>query len=547
MPEGGYAGSAKKFVSLWVIALGGAGLAIAVLGRYGAHLVAFGFLYAALATSWSWLRACGLFSFGQAAFFGVGALTQAWLVSVAGFSPWTALAVSALLGAAAALPLIPALRLRPASFGLATLAYSVFLKGLAGNLPAWGMEGFLLPPSPGFDGAEPPIVATAIGLALGLGAFYQLFLHSPAGRAASAIRQAPETTLSLGIDLVGARWLPLTLSGAATAAAGALYAHLVGSVETVVVFSPIFSVVPLVLGMLGGALHPLGGLLGMLAIFPADELLLRPMMPHAHTLAYGIALVGLLLVKPDGFLGAPTPWGHGIASARRRATRIPFALDVRGLSVRRGGAEALRDVSFSLQPGRILRVLGPNGAGKSTLLLAISGRLEAAGGSILFGEAPAPRGAAARARCGLAWTLQAPRPFPEWSVRENVAISAERTGNLGAVSDLLDELELTELADRPAGQLSVGEGKRLQLARVLALRPAVLLLDEPMAGLTPEAATRVSGLIGRTRDEGVAIVWVEHGPAHDELADQLLVLEGGRVSFLGAPSDLPCRTGSSAS
>jgi ABC-type branched-subunit amino acid transport system ATPase component len=327
----------------------------------------------------------------------------------------------------------------------------------------------------------------------------------------------------------------LILSAAATGLAGALYAHLVGSVETSVVFSPTFSVLPIVLGMLGGALHPLGGILGTLALYPLDELVLRPALPHAHTLAYGLALLGLLLVKPEGLLKSRV-LRIPASGASRPAPHEPFALAVTRLTVRRNGNAVLSDVSFAVETGQILRVLGPNGAGKTSLLLTIAGRLPVVEGAILFGGAPPPRGAAARARCGLARTLQAPRPFGEWTVRENVAIAAERAGNLGAVDEILEELELTALEDRPAGQLSVGEGKRLELARVLAFKPAVLLLDEPLAGLTPETAKRVSDLIERARRRGAAVIWVEHGLAAGELASQLLMLEGGQVRFLGSLS-----------
>ncbi len=524
-----------RFLVLWAVVLGAGGIAVATLGRYGLSVVAFGLLYATLATSWSFLRATGLFSFGQAAFFGTGALTQAWLVTIGRVSPWLALGASAVAGALVALPLIGALRMGPARFGLATLAYAIFLKGLAGNVPALGMEGFLLPAIPGFDGPTPRIVATLAALALALSLGYEVFLGRPGGRAAAAIRQSPETTLSLGIGLIGGRWRPLILSAAATAVAGALYAHQVGSVETTVVFSPSFSVLPLVLGMLGGALHPLGGVLGTLALYPLDELLLRPAFPGAHTLAYGLALCGLLLIKPEGLLRARTP-GIPASPAVRRTCHEPFALDARALTVRRSGAVVLRNVTFAVEPGQILRVLGPNGAGKTSLLLAIAGRVSAAEGAIFFGGALSPRGAAARARRGVAWSFEAPRPFSEWTVRENVALAAERTGARDEVERLLVELELAELGDRPAGRLSVGEGKRLELARVLALEPAVLLLDEPLAGLSPEAGERVSGLIERARRQGAAVVWVEHGPGAGELASRLLVLEGGKIRFLGSPA-----------
>jgi ABC-type branched-subunit amino acid transport system ATPase component/ABC-type branched-subunit amino acid transport system permease subunit len=503
------------------------------LPRYGVHVVALGLLYAALATSWCFLRATGLFSFGQAAFFGAGALAQAWLVTTERISPWLALPASAVAGALAAVPLVPALRLGPASFALASLAYAVLLKGVAANVPAFGMEGFLLPSTPGFDGAAPPVVVMLALLTLAASLGYGAFLRRPSGRAAAAIRQAPETTLSLGIDAIGERWRPLTASAAAAALAGALYAHLVGSVETAVVFSPTFSVLPLVLGMLGGALHPLGGTLGTLALYPLDELVFRPALLQAHTLAYGLALLGLLLVKPEGLLRARIPRIPS-SSALRRVPHGPFALAVRNLTVRRDTTLALRDVSFAVEPGQVLRVLGPNGAGKTSLLLAIAGRLPVARGAILFGGAPPPRGAAARARRGLARTFQAPRPFPEWTVRENVAIAAERAGTLDQVDRLLKDIDLAELEDRPAGNLSVGEGKRLELARALATRPAVLLLDEPLAGLSPEAADKVSGLIERARLKGAAVVWVEHGSAAGEWASQLLVLEGGQTRFLGS-------------
>lgn len=524
----------RRLVLVWAGVFSAALLAIATLGRYGLNVVAFGFLYALLATSWCWLRASGLLSFGHAAFFGVGALAQAGLVTAGAVSPWPALAASTAAGALASLPLVPALRLRPASFGLATLAYAVFLKGLAASVPAFGMEGFLLPATPGLSGAAPAAVTILGFLTLAASLGYEAYLRRPGGRAAAAIRQSPETTSSLGIDLVGERWRPLTLSAAAAALAGALFAHLTGSVEPSVVFSPSFSVLPLVLGMLGGALHPLGGVVGTLAIYPLDELLLRPALPHGHMLAYGIVLAGLLLIRPRGLLGARVP---GVPASRPPGVprrQEPLTLSVRNLTVRRGGVLALKDVGFTIEPGEILWVLGPNGAGKTSLLLAIAGRVPAAEGEILFGAAPPPRNAAARARRGVGRSFQAPRPFPEWTVRENVAFASERAGSPADVDGLLSDLQLDALGDRPAGQLSVGEGKRLELARVLAAAPSLILLDEPLAGLSPDAAGRVSSLIERASRRGAAVLWVEHGPAAGEHATRLLVLEAGEIRFRGS-------------
>jgi branched-chain amino acid transport system permease protein len=431
---------------------------------------------------------------------------------------------------------VPALGLGPASFGLASLAYASLLKSSAGNVPALGMEGFLLPARAGLTGAAPPVVAALMALTLSASLGYGAFLRGPGGRAAAALRQAPETALSVGIGPIATRFFPLTLAAAAAAVAGALYAHLVGSVETSVVFSPTLSVLPLVLGMLGGALHPLGGILGTLALYPFDEVILRSALPQAHMLAYGLALVGLLLAKPDGLLKARIPKLPSSRAARPAAPR-PFAVTVQDLTVHRRGAAVLQHVRFVVEPGQIMRVLGPNGAGKTSLLSAIAGRLPASGGRVSFGGVRAPRGAAARSRSGVARTFQAPGPFADWTVRENVALAAESASNLVGLDSLLEELDLTALSARPAGRLSVGEGKRLELARALAAKPVVLLLDEPLAGLTPDAAGRVSGVIDGARRRGAAIVWVEHGLRAAELASQLLVLEGGQTRFLGTPGE----------
>ena len=301
-------------------------------------------------------------------------------------------------------------------------------------------------------------MATLAALALAGSLGYQAFPAGRAGVPPAPSGRRPKTSLALGIDLIGERWRPLTLSAAATALAGALYAHLVGSVETTVVFSPTFSVLPLALGMLGGALHPLGGTLGTLALYPLDELILRPALPQAHTLAYGIALVGLLLLRPEGLLRARIP-GVPASTALRRTPHDPFVLAIASLTVRRNATAVLQDISLSVEPGQILRVLGPNGAGKTSLLLAIAGRIPAAEGAILFGGAPLPRGAAARARRGLARTFQTPRPFGEWTVRENVAIAAERAGALDQVDRLLEEVELTALEGPPCWPLERGRGK----------------------------------------------------------------------------------------
>jgi len=220
-----------------------------------------------------------------------------------------------------------------------------------------------------------------------------------------------------------------------------------------------------------------------------------------------------------------------------RSARRALGLSGEHLTVRRNGSTVLEQVSLNVASGQILRVAGSNGAGKSSLLLALAGALPVHGGFVRFGGSAVPRSVADWARIGVARTFQAPQPFPEWTVRENVAIAAERAGAAGEVDSILEDLHLATLRDRRADQLSVGEGKRLELARALALRPAILLLDEPLAGLSPDSAHRVAALIARIRDAGTPVVWVEHQFAPGEMADRLLILEDGRVTFYGHPAD----------
>ena len=462
----------RRFLLVWAVVLGAGGIAVATLGRYGAHVVAFGLLYAALATSWSWLRAAGLFSFGQAAFFGTGALTQAWLVAAGRASPWLALCASAAAGALAAVPLIPGLRLSPPSFGLATLAYAVLLKALASNVPAFGMEGFLLPATPGFDGPAAPVV---VMLAV-LGSRPRPRLRGVSRPAERPRRRRPSPVArddaqpghrprrgalapadrERGDDRGGGRSLrpprrerrdrpsssrrPSPSCRWSWECSEALSTRLADwSERSLFTRSTSFSSGP--------------------------PFRTRTRWPMASSCA-------ACFCSGPRDSSEPGRRGFPLGAARGRSLTDPSPWPFASLTVRRNGTTVLRDVSFAVEPGQILRVLGPNGAGKTSLLLAIAGRLPAARGAILLGGIPSPRGAAARARRGLGRTFQAPRPFPEWTVRENVASRRSAGEPPAEVDELLQELDLSALSDRPAGQLSVGEGKRLELARVLALEPA---------------------------------------------------------------------------
>lgn len=210
-----------------------------------------------------------------------------------------------------------------------------------------------------------------------------------------------------------------------------------------------------------------------------------------------------------------------------------------------GGLLALQDVSLSVEEGEILGLIGPNGAGKTTLFNVISGYLKPTAGSVRFlGEDVTGLPPYRLAAMGMGRTFQIVRPFPKLTVLENVLIGAFlRTSSRGEAEERAWEvLELTGLvpfASRPAAGLNLAGRKRLEIARALALRPRLLLLDEVVAGLNPTEADATVDLIRRIRDRGVTVIIVEHVMrVIMGLSDRVVVLNYGRKIAEGTPQEV---------
>ena len=226
----------------------------------------------------------------------------------------------------------------------------------------------------------------------------------------------------------------------------------------------------------------------------------------------------------------------------------PPALEVRGLSKRFGGLWALRDVSFSVAQGEILGVIGPNGAGKSTLVNLITGYARPTGGQVVIGgrDVTGMRPWVI-AHDRVARTFQVVKPFRGLTVRENVAIGAmhgserDRTVEdaLATADRLLDLVGMASHAAAAPSQLSVADARRLELAKALATRPRLLLIDEVMAGLRLHEIESAVDLIHRLRDGGITIVAIEHVmKAIVSVSDRILVLHHGSILALGSPADV---------
>jgi branched-chain amino acid transport system ATP-binding protein len=223
-------------------------------------------------------------------------------------------------------------------------------------------------------------------------------------------------------------------------------------------------------------------------------------------------------------------------------------LEVNGLSKIFGGLAAVSDLSLTIRRGEIFGVIGPNGAGKTTLLNLITGYLAASKGSILF-EGRELRGLSPSKIChrGIARTFQVVRPFVEMSVIDNVMTGAlfaptRRISMAEArirAGSALDLVGLLDKRDMLAGELTIGEKKKLELARALATKPRLLFLDEVMAGLAGGEVEVLMDVVERVADSGTTILMIEHLVGVIlALTDRVLVLDFGRELFQGAPEDV---------
>jgi branched-chain amino acid transport system ATP-binding protein len=221
-------------------------------------------------------------------------------------------------------------------------------------------------------------------------------------------------------------------------------------------------------------------------------------------------------------------------------------LEVAAVTKRFGGFTAVSEVNLELAAGERMGIIGPNGSGKTTLINCICGALRADGGSIRFAGAeitglPPHR----RTRLGIARSFQIPRPFASMTVAENVAVPLEYVAHRGSLHTadvhgearaLLDTMGLGAQADSLASTLTQVDLRKLELARAMAARPSLLILDEAMAGLSAAEVDEVLGIVLRLNEQGVAVIMIEHiMRAIMRFSQRVICLDLGRVIAEGPP------------
>jgi branched-chain amino acid transport system ATP-binding protein len=228
-------------------------------------------------------------------------------------------------------------------------------------------------------------------------------------------------------------------------------------------------------------------------------------------------------------------------------------LSARAISVSFGGVRAVVDVSVDVEPGQLVALIGPNGAGKTTFIDAVTGFVRHGGSVSIDGHDVTGSPPHARARRGLARTWQATELFDDLTVRENLTVAARHptvaetvrelfsrpVGHVDAVDEALERLSLGHLADAMPTELTQGQRKMVSVARALAARPKLLLLDEPAAGLDVRESAALGHQLREVVDQGIPMLLVDHDMGLVlGISDQLVVIESGRVIGRGTPIEI---------
>lgn len=522
----------------------------------------------------------GLTSFGQAAFVGIGAYTTAYLSVNHGLSPWLTLFIGlALTGVSAAIIGGITLRMSGHYLPLATIAWALALYYLMGNLEALGK----------YDGILEIKGLTLFGLDIGQQrGFYAVtwvfallaacavirLLDSRTGRAIRALAGGARMAEAMGVNTLRHKVGVFVLAALLASISGWLFAHFQRAVNP----SPFglrMGIEYLFMAVLGGAAHVWGAIVGA-GVVKLLEDQLQVLLPKLigtsgsyELIVFGIMIVLVLKYLPGGiwhFVDSrlprrqrPVDW-RDAAPLPARAKPAPgeVVLDVRAIRKTFGGLLAVNDISFQTRAGQVVGLIGPNGAGKSTTFNLVTGVLPLSGGEVRFRGQPISglpsRAIAAR---GVSRTFQHVKMAPGMTVLENVALGAHLRGRKGALAAMLhadraEERQLLREAERQlqrvgmggylhelAGNLAMGQQRLLEIARALCADPALLLLDEPAAGLRHKEKQALAEVLRTLRDEGMSILLVEHDmDLVMDICDHIVVMEFGTHLMEGTPAQV---------
>ncbi len=522
----------------------------------------------------------GLTSFGQAAFVGVGAYTAAFLASKAGWNPWLTVFVGVALSVAVSLALgAITLRMSGHYLPLATIAWGLALNYTMANMEFLGKYDGLL--------GIPPLEIAGTSLGSGRGICVLIWavallaalavthlLDSRPGRAIRALKNGTTMAEAMGISTFRYKLVVFVLAAVLAAVSGWLFAHFQRTVNP----SPFGihkGIEYLFMAVLGGVGHVWGAFLGAAVVKIVEDqlqVLLPALIGHSgnfEIIVFGLVLIAVLKYAPDGLWTFVTRWlpparrvpdWHGAQKLpqREKPARGELLLEVDAVRKEFGGLVAVNDVSFTLRAGEIMGLIGPNGAGKSTTFNLVTGVLPLTRGAVRFrGEQVGGLPSRQIARRGMSRTFQHVKMIPEMTVLENVALGGYLRSSSGEIRAMLrlDRAEerrlfaeaeaqlarigMAELMHEQAGNLALGPQRLMEIARALCTDPALLLLDEPAAGLRHKEKQALAAVLRQLKSEGMSILLVEHDMDFVMgLTDRIVVMEFGTKLIEGTPDEV---------
>ena len=528
-------------------------------------------------------RYAGVVSLGHSAFFALGAYGSAIMTVKFNLNPWLAMAVAACFTVLVAYIFgVPFLKLRLAYLAMATLGLGEVFYLLAKDLTniTGGMSGIIGIPYLSLG----PIELREDWQIFYLFMFFVLVFvlltdnigKTRLGRAYHAIRTNETAAQAMGINVQKELGKLFCFTALISSLSGSMLAHFITFISPQS-FTLYFSFTVLIIVIIGGA-NVWGGLITAVVLIGLSELF-RGLQDTSLGL-YGLVLILSLFVFPEGLAGLfrnlttrrhsaegmtveplksfnPGPLEKNSVKSTAYDEKI---LELKHLSMKFGGTQALSDVSLSIHRNQIVGIIGPNGAGKTTLLNIINGFLVPLEGSVhLKGEdvTDTPPYEMAHRRMGR--TFQLLNLFKGMTVIENVMVGCHLKGRSGifmgglnvgrplheekvihhAAMKSLDFLGMMNKAYDRVENLSYGEQKLVELARALAMEPDLLLLDEPAAGLNSAETESLSDVLRRIRDQGITITLVEHNmPLVMSISDSVFVLDFGCGIAFGTPEDV---------
>jgi branched-chain amino acid transport system ATP-binding protein len=570
--------------ALLVAAVVAAALVPNAIGPYGL-LVAFQIAQlAALAQAWSLMTGYGgVVSLAVAAFVGVGSYATAEVAAQLGWGLIPSVLAGGVVSAVFALIVsVPMLRFRGLYFTIGSLvlaeALAIFMSnynGLGGN------TGVTLP---GTAPSAQTIYLLSLLVAVLAAGIVAWLVRSRLGLGLRAIRDDEDVAERVGVPTFRTKLTAFMVASTVMGLVGGIQAQWTGYIEPTGAFALDWTVETVNAAIIGGVGTLTGPLVGAAVSIGLSQRLAN--YPEIHLIILGVLLIVIIRLAPNGLWGLACQLFR--VGQRRYATRhadpgvggvvslvpvvpvasmvsvvpvvpvVPVRVDdaatrtgsaagaplLRAVGVGKvyGGVRAVDGVDVELRHGEVLGLIGPNGAGKSTLIGLLSGAISGEGTVELLGSDVTGVGAQQRARRGIGRTHQVPRPFGQMTVMENLLVAhlhgAKGDGRTARAEceRILSRCGMLEFADVRASELGLLRLKRLELARALAVRPRLLLLDEIGAGLVESELRELIGLIRELRTEVDAILIVEHViDVIRECCDRLIVLDGGRLLVSGDP------------